>query len=87
VLGDAFYFTPGNQISKAYALEKVVDLSAQVFPQVVGQADFTILTVPSTTTLRGIHRFVDGVDNLGDENRISASPQVLPQTAYAEVCK
>ncbi len=62
-----------------------MDLSAQVFPQVVGQADFTILTVPSTTALRGIHRFVDGVDNLGDENRISASPQLVTaaRTAHA----
>ena len=52
------HFSSLDQVLKADAAEKPVDLITEVAPQVVGETNFTLLTIAATATTGGVDRFV-----------------------------
>src|SRR5690606_20975966 len=60
--------TPGHQISKRNTIEKMVDLYAQVLPQMVCQTNLTVLTVAFSFAAGGIQGFTDCVHHLRDRD-------------------
>ena len=63
-------FSPFHQVGQADLAQKAVNLVAEVTPQMVGQAHFTLLAIGGATTARGINRLVHRIDNLGHKNLV-----------------
>ena len=68
-----------HQIAQTDLAEKVVDLTRQVLPQMVGQAGLALVAISFALTVRHIYRFVDRVNDLRNENLGAASRQAVVQ--------
>ena len=77
--------TTFHQLCQVDAAEKIVNLLAQVVPQVMGQAAGLALAVLHAATAGGIHGLVDGTDHVhhGDIHRRAAEPVATPGTPGA----
>src|SRR5690606_8207554 len=70
--------TPGHQISKRNTIEKIVDLYAQVLPQMVCQTNLTVLTVPLSFAAGGIQGFTDCLHHLRERDVRRLTRQAVP---------
>ena len=57
--------------------EEIVDLLAQVAPEVVSQTHFTLLTVTGATAAGRIHRLIHRIDDLRDKNLAQIAAQAI----------
>jgi hypothetical protein len=95
-LGYFLYLTASHKISQADTAEKIVDLQAQVAPQVMGEARVAGMAVAKPLATRGIDRLVHCIDNLGYLNTLHVTRQLIAatrathtgnQAAAAQLCK
>mmetsp|Transcript_16387 Transcript_16387/g.24577 ORF Transcript_16387/g.24577 Transcript_16387/m.24577 type:complete len:137 (-) Transcript_16387:196-606(-) len=59
-------FVFSHQIPEADLAQKLMNLIAQIRPEVVGQAFLAILAIAFIATPGSVQRFADGIDNFGD---------------------
>ena len=64
-------------------MQKGMNLIAQIQPQVVRQALFTVLTITTAIATGGIHRFVHRINHVGDIDLITATTQAITTTRTA----
>ena len=95
-LGYFLYLTASDKISQADTAEKIVDLQAQVAPQMVGQARIAGMAIAKPLATRGIDGLVHCIDNLGYLNTLHVARQLIAaarathtgnQTAAAQLGK
>jgi len=76
-LGYFLYLTASDKISQADTAEKLVDLQAQVAPQVVSQTGIARMAITLPLAFGGVDRFVYRIDHLGDLNALHVARQLV----------
>jgi hypothetical protein len=82
-LGYFLHLTASHKISQADTTQKLMDLQAQVTPQVVGQAGVAGMAVTQPLAFGCIDGFVDRVDHLGDLDALHVTGQLIAATRTA----
>ena len=63
---------PLHQIAQADPTQKLVDLSGEVFPQMMGQTSFSLMTVAFALTIGHVNGLIDRVDDFSDKDLLAA---------------
>ena len=79
-LGYFLYLTASDKISQADTAEKIVDLQAQVAPQMVGQARVAGMAIAKALATRGVDGLVHCIDDLGNLNPLHVARQLIAAT-------
>lgn len=79
-LGYFLHLTASHKISQADTTQKLMDLQAQVTPQVVRQAGIAGVAITQTLAFGGIDGFVDRVDYLGYLDALHIAGQLITTT-------
>jgi len=77
------YLATGNQIRKADAAQKLMNLLAQITPQVMGQTGITAVTVAQTLAASRINRLINGIDHLRHLNTRHVAGKLITTTRPA----
>ncbi|CAI8726165.1 ESAT-6 protein secretion system EspG family protein [Pseudomonas sp. IT-P171] len=83
-LGYFLYLTASDKISQADTAQKLVNLQAQVAPQVVSQAGIALMAIALALALGRIDRFVYRIDHLGDLDALHVAGQLIATTGTAD---
>jgi len=73
----------GDQLAQGDVAQEVVDLFAQVCPQVMGQAAFIVLAIAQTTTSGTINFFIHGGNDFSDRDLVRGAAQRVAATRAA----
>ena len=66
-----------HQIAQANLTQKIVNLSGEVFPQVMGQTSFSLMTVAFALTIGHVNGLIDRVDDFSDKDLLAAPGQSI----------
>ncbi|CAI8892464.1 ESAT-6 protein secretion system EspG family protein [Pseudomonas sp. IT-P100] len=83
-LGYFLYLTASDKISQADTAQKLVNLQAQVAPQVVSQAGVALMAIALALALGRIDRFVYRIDHLGDLDALHVAGQLIAAAGTAD---
>jgi hypothetical protein len=76
-LGYFLHLTASHKVSQADTAQKLVNLQAQIAPQVVGQAGVALMAITLPLAFGGIDRFVHRIDHLGDLDALHVAGQLV----------
>lgn len=79
-LGYFLHLTASHKISQADTTQKLMDLQAQVTPQVVRQAGVAGVAITQALALGGVDGFIDRVDHLGYLDALHVAGQLIAAT-------
>src|SRR5690606_30930722 len=83
LLGDATNLTAVDKVGDADTAEKLVNLVAQILPQMLRETGFTLLRVTLALTFGSVHRFIHRVDDVDDANELGRPAQTVAPTGPA----
>jgi hypothetical protein len=71
------------ELCETDSVEKFMYLLAQILPQMMSQAGFSVIAVALTITVSDVYRFVYCIDDLRDKNAVAAASKPITATGTA----
>jgi hypothetical protein len=73
-----------HQCSQADTAQKIMNLLAQVFPQMVRKTGFSLLAIALSLTLGYVNGFIDRINDVGNDYGFGVTAQCIPasRTTY-----